>query len=149
KGGRRMSKDVVPTMDGELLIYPEGGNDRGIRVLLVGETVWLTQRQMAELYGVSVPPINEHSAGAQEEGEIEAERTIRKFRIVQLEGSRSVRRQVDHYSLEAILAVGYRVRSSRGTEFRQWATARLSEYLVKGFVLDDERLKGTASPVDH
>lgn len=149
KGGRRMSKDVVPTTDGELLIYPVGGNDRGIRVLLVGESVWLTQRQMAELYGVSVPTINEHLAGAQEEGEIEAERTIRKFRIVQLEGSRSVRRQVDHYSLEAILAVGYRVRSSRGTEFRQWATARLSEYLVKGFVLDDERLKGTASPVDH
>lgn len=80
-----MSKDVVPAMDGELLIYPVGGNDRGIRVLLVGGSVWLTQRQMAELYGVSVPTINEHLAGAQEEGEIEAERTIRKFRIVQLE----------------------------------------------------------------
>src|SRR5690606_36938949 len=97
----------------------------------------------------SVPTVNEHLSTVYKEGEIDPERTIRKFRIVQLEGSRSVRRQVDHYSLEAILAVGYRVRSSRGTEFRQWATARLSEYLVKGFVLDDERLKGTASPVDH
>lgn len=144
-----MSKDVVPTTDGELLIYPAGGEDRGIRVLMVGETVWLTQRQMAELYEVSVPTVNEHLAGALEEGEIEAERTIRKLRIVQLEGARSVRRQVDHYSLEAILAVGYRVRSSRGTEFRQWATARLSEYLVKGFVLDDARLKGAAGVVDH
>src|SRR5690606_22301790 len=97
----------------------------------------------------SVPTVNEHLSTVYKEGEIDPERTIRKFRIVQMEGARSVRRDVDHYSLEAILAVGYRVRSNRGTEFRQWATARLAEYLVKGFALDDERLKGTASPVDH
>lgn len=141
-----MSKDLANATDGELLIYPAGD---GVRVLLTGETVWLSQRQMAELYGVSVPTINEHLTAVYEEREIEPERTVRKFRIVQTEGARSVRRDVDHYSLEAILAVGYRVRSARGTEFRQWATARLSEYLVKGFALDDERLKGTRSPVDH
>lgn len=141
-----MSKDVTPSTEGELLIYPAGD---GIRVLLTGETVWLTQRQMAELYGVSVPTVNEHLAAVYEEREIEPERTIRRFRIVQMEGSRNVRRDVDHYSLEAILAVGYRVRSARGTEFRQWATARLAEYLVKGFALDDERLKGNCSPVDY
>lgn len=141
-----MSKDVTPATEGELLIYPAG---EGIRVLLTGETVWLTQRQMAELYGVSVPTVNEHLAAIYEEREIEPERTIRKFRIVQMEGARSVRRDVDHYNLEAILAVGYRVRSARGTEFRQWATARLSEYLVKGFTLDDEKLKGNRSPIDH
>lgn len=141
-----MSKDLTPAAEGELLIYPAGD---GIRVLLTGETVWLTQRQIAELYGVSVPTVNEHLSTVYGEGEIEPERTIRKFRIVQMEGARSVRRDVDHYSLEAILAVGYRVRSNRGTEFRQWATARLAEYLVKGFALDDERLKGNRSPVDH
>ena len=141
-----MSKDLTPAAEGELLIYPGGD---GIRVLLTGETVWLTQRQIAELYGVSVPTVNEHLSTVYKEGEIDPERTIRKFRIVQMEGARSVRRDVDHYSLEAILAVGYRVRSNRGTEFRQWATARLAEYLVKGFALDDERLKGNRSPVDH
>lgn len=137
-----MSQDIP----GELGVYPAGD---GIRVLVIGETAWLTQRQTAELFDVTVPTINEHLGNAYDEGEIEPERTIRKFRIVQQEGTRSVRRLVDHYSLEAILAVGYRVRSARGTEFRQWATARLAEYLVKGFVLDDERLKGNISPVDH
>lgn len=141
-----MSKEVTPAAEGELLIYPAGD---GIRVLLTGNTVWLTQRQIAELYDVSVPTVNEHLSTLYGEGETEPERTLRKFRIVQMEGTRSVRRDVDHYSLEAILAVGYRVRSTRGTGFRQWATSRLSEYLVKGFALDDERLKGNASPVDH
>lgn len=144
-----MSKSMTPAAEGELLIYPAADGSGGIRVLLSGETVWLTQRQIADLYEVSVPTVNEHLANAYEEREIESERTVRKFRIVQTEGDRSVRRQLDHYSLDAILAVGYRVRSPRGTEFRQWATARLSDYLVKGFVLDDERLKGNRSPVDH
>ncbi|GGA29752.1 virulence RhuM family protein [Dyella nitratireducens] len=141
-----MSKDFTPGSEGELLIYPAGD---GIRVLMTGETVWLTQRQIAELYQVSVPTVNEHLANAYAESDIEPERTIRKFRIVRTEGAREVRRQLDHYNLEATLAVGYRVRSARGTEFRQWATARLSEYLVKGFVLDDERLKGNRSQVDY
>jgi hypothetical protein len=90
---------------------------------------------------VTVPTVNEHIKGIFADGELEDPATIRKFRIVRIEGARTVEREIDHYRLEAILAVGYRVRSARGTQFRQWATARLSEFLVKGFTMDDERLK--------
>ncbi|MFT3897274.1 MAG: virulence RhuM family protein [Thermomonas sp.] len=144
-----MSKDIVPNAGGELLIYPAGSGAGGIRVLMTGDTVWLTQRQIADLYQVSVKTVSEHLQNIYAEVELEPERTVRKFRMVQAEGGRSVRRELDYYSLDAILAVGYRVRSARGTEFRQWATARLSEFLVKGFVLDDERLKGNVGPADH
>ncbi len=96
---------------------------------------------MADLYQVSVKTINEHIVNIYDEAELSPDATIRKFRIVQTEGKREVTRIVDHYNLEAILAVGYRVRSQRGTQFRQWATACLQEFLVKGFVMDDERLK--------
>ena len=106
-----------------------------------GETVWLTQALMAELYQKDVRTINEHLQNLFEEGELDPGATIRKFRIVRQEGTREVARLIDHYSLDAILAVGYRVRSPRGVQFRQWATSRLSEYLVKGFTLDDQRLK--------
>lgn len=124
---------------GQILIYEDGGLN--LQVRLDGQTVWLTQRLMADLYQVSVPTINEHLANIYNEGELNAEATIRKFRIVQTEGARQVQRNLDHYSLEAILAVGMRVRSARGTVFRQWAIARLGELLVKGFTMDDERLK--------
>lgn len=129
---------VLPP-EGQLLIYQDGA--LRVQVRMDGQTVWLTQRFMAELYQVTVPTINEHLKSIYEDNEIELEATIRKFRIVQTEGTRQVSRLVDHYSLEAILAVGYRVRSERGTAFRKWATARLSELLVKGFTMDDERLK--------
>jgi len=129
---------VLPP-EGQLLIYQDGA--LRVQVRMDGQNVWLTQRFMAELYQVSVPTINEHLKSIYEDNEIELEATIRKFRIVQTEGTRQVSRTIDHYSLEAILAVGYRVRSERGTAFRQWATARLSELLVKGFTMDDERLK--------
>ena len=125
----------------ELILYRTEDAQTRIQVRLEGESVWLAQRQIAELFQVTVPTVNEHLAAIYAEGELEPERTIRKFRIVQVEGDREVRRHVDHYHLSAILAVGYRVRSARGTQFRQWATARLAEYLVKGFALDDERLK--------
>ena len=124
---------------GQLLIYQDGGLN--LQVRLDGQTVWLPQRLIAELFQVSVKTANEHLVNIYSEGELGREATIRSFRIVQREGSRGVARQVDHYSLDAILAVGYRVRSARGTAFRQWATARLSELLVKGFTLDDERIK--------
>jgi hypothetical protein len=107
----------------------------------VGETVWLTQALMAELFGKDVRTINEHLQNLFEEGELDPEATIRKFRIVRDEGGRAVGRLIEHYSLDAILAVGYRVRSRRGAQFRRWATERLSEYLLKGFTLDDHRLK--------
>ncbi|MFN0314295.1 MAG: virulence RhuM family protein, partial [Burkholderiales bacterium] len=104
-------------------------------------TVWLTQKLIAELYGVTVPNVNQHLKAIYEEGELPPDRTIKHYLIVQREGTRDVSRNVEHYSLEAILAVGYRVRSARGTAFRQWATARLAELLVKGFTMDDERIK--------
>jgi hypothetical protein len=132
-----MSDHEKPPPMSELVLYRTQDAQTRIEVRLEGDSVWLSQRQMAELFEVTIPTINEHLAGIHAEGELEAERTLRKFRIVQLEGEREVRRLVDHYALDAILAVGYRVRSERGTQFRQWATARLGEYLVKGFALDD------------
>jgi len=128
-----------PPPDGQVLIYQDGATH--LQVRLEGRTVWLSQRLIAELFQVSVKTANEHLVNIYSERELEPEATIRSFRIVQTEGSRQVSRAIDHYSLDAILAVGYRVRSARGTAFRQWATARLSELLVKGFTLDDERLK--------
>ena len=125
--------------NGQLLIYQDGATR--LQVRMDGLTVWLSQRLLAELYQVSIPTVNEHLANIYGEGELDAETTIRNFRIVQREGKRDVARSVEHYNLDAILAVGYRVRSPRGTAFRQWATARLSELLVKGFTLDDERIK--------
>lgn len=125
----------------EIVFYQgEDGRSR-IQVRLDGGTVWLTQRLLAELFQKDVRTINEHIQNIVEEGELDPVATIRKFRIVQTEGKRTVTRLVDHYNLDVILAVGYRVRSHRGTQFRRWATERLREYVVKGFVLDDERLK--------
>ena len=129
------------TAGGQFLIHTTDDGRTRVRCLFGDETLWLTQAQMAELYQVSGKTISEHLTNLYDEEECQPERTIRKFRIVQPEGERQVRRTLDHYSLEAILAVGYRVRSTRGTQFRQWATDRLSEYLVKGFTMDDERLK--------
>lgn len=144
-----MSEQQDNKPDGSLLIYRADEAAAPIRVLLEGETAWLTQRLIADLYGTSVPNINQHITAIYEDEELRPEATVKKYLIVRTEGSRQVRRLVDHYNLDMILAVGYRVRSTRGTQFRQWATARLAEYLVKGFTLDDERLKGTASPADY
>jgi hypothetical protein len=96
---------------------------------------------MADLFEVTVPNVSQHLKGIYEERELRPEATVKQYLIVQTEGAREVRRLVDHYNLDAILAVGYRIRSARGTQFRQWATARLSELLLKGFTLDDERIK--------
>jgi hypothetical protein len=135
-----MTDELVPGRpEGQLLIYQDGGLN--IRVRIDGRTVWLNQRLMAELYQVSIKTVNEHLKNIYTEGELDPEATIRNFRIVQTEGSRQVSRAVEHYNLDAILAVGYRVRSARGTVFRQWATARLSELLIKGFSIDDDRIK--------
>ena len=136
-----MSQDTPESPRSELILFRADDTQIRIQVRLEGESVWLSQRQISDLFDISVPTVNEHLSSALEEGEIEPERTIRKFRIVQIEGERQVRRLVDHYHLDAILAVGYRVRSERGTQFRQWATARLGEYIVKGHALDVERFK--------
>jgi len=126
---------------GIILYQTEDGKSR-IHVRMQDGTVWLNQRLLAELYLVSVRTISEHIINIYSDHELSPEATIRKFRIVQTEGNRRVERLVDFYSLEMILSIGYRVRSHRGVQFRRWATERLREYLVKGFVLDDERLKG-------
>ncbi|OPY57167.1 MAG: hypothetical protein A4E55_01824 [Pelotomaculum sp. PtaU1.Bin035] len=131
--------DQLPTQSWILLYQTEDGRQR-IEVRLEEETVWLSQRLMAELFQVGVNTINYHIKEIYKEGELAPEATIRKYRIVQAEGNRQVERYIDYYSLDMIIAVGYRVRSHRGTQFRQWATERLREYIIKGFTLDDERL---------
>jgi hypothetical protein len=131
--------DQNPEKSGILLYQTEDGGQR-IEVRLEEGTVWLSQRLLSELFQKDVRTINEHIKNIYDEGECKREGTIRNFRIVQKEGSRQISRQIDFYNLEMIISVGYRVRSHRGTQFRQWATQRLKEYLVKGFVFDDERL---------
>ena len=125
----------------ELILYQTEDGKTKIEVRLQGETVWLSQKLMAELFQVTIPTINEHIKTIYDDGELEAEATIRKFLIVQTEGSRQVKRPVDYYNLDMIISVGYRVNSIRGTQFRIWATQRLREYIIKGFTLDDDRLK--------
>lgn len=125
----------------QFLFYQMEDGQQGIQVRLENETAWLSQKLMSELFQKDVRTINEHIKNIYSEKELPEESTIRKFRIVQIEGSREVSREIEFYNLEVIIAVGYRVSSHRGTQFRQWATERLKEYIVKGFTLDDERLK--------
>lgn len=133
-------------MSGEVILYQTEDGQTRVQCRFDHGTIWMTQVQIAELFQTSVPNINIHLKAIYAEGELIDAATIKSYLTVRTEGSRSVSRDVLHYSLEAILAVGYRVRSPRGTQFRQWATARLQEYLVKGFVLDDERLKNPPGP---
>jgi len=135
-------KDGAPAPDTGIIFYQTEDGKSRIQVRLQDGTVWLNQRLLAELYQVSVPTINEHISTIYSDHEQSPESTIRKFLIVQTEGSRQVERLIDFYSLDMILTIGYRVRSHRGVQFRRWATERLREYMVKGFVLDDQRLKG-------
>jgi hypothetical protein len=128
-----------------ILYQTEDGRTR-IECRFEDETIWLTQAQLAELFQTSIPNINLHLKAIYAEGELSEGATIKSYLIVRSEGSRQVSREVLHYSLPAILAVGYRVRSRRGTQFRQWATTRLTEYLVKGFTMDDYRLKNPPGP---
>lgn len=136
----KKKKEQAPTKS-ELILYQTEDGKTKIEVRLQGETVWLSQKLMAELFQVTIPTINEHIKTIYDDGELEAEATIRKFLIVQTEGSRQVKRPVDYYNLDMIISVGYRVNSIRGTQFRIWATQRLREYIIKGFTLDDDRLK--------
>lgn len=133
-----------PRPDSGIILYQTEDGRTRVECRFEAETLWLTQALMAELDQKDVRTINEHLQNIFEEGELDAGATIRKFRIVRPEGAREVARDIEHYSLPAILAVGYRVRSHRGTQFRQWATARLTEFLVKGFTMDEERLKNPA-----
>lgn len=134
-----MPDDALP-QSSMILYQTEDGRTR-IQCRFEDDTIWLTQAQIGELFQTTVANINLHLKAIYAESELVDATTIKPYLIVRREGMRQVSRDVLHYSLPAILAVGYRVRSHRGTQFRQWATARLSEYLVKGFTMDDERLK--------
>jgi hypothetical protein len=131
---------------GEVILYQTEDGQARVECRFADENVWLTQALMADLFQTTVPNINLHIRNILAEGELAPGATIKDYLIVQREGLRGVARSVKHYGLDMVVAVGYRVRSPRGTAFRQWATSRLKEYLVKGFVLDDERLKNPPGP---
>ena len=139
-----MADENLPTNQppvGQFLLYQTEDGQTRIECRFEAETIWLNQKQLAELFKTSIPNINQHLKSVFDEGELQPEATIKKYLIVQTEGKREVSRQVEHYRLDAILAVGFRVRSARGTQFRIWANQRLQEFVVKGFTMDDERLK--------
>ena len=123
------------------LMYNTEDGQAQVRVLVDGPAAWLSQKQIAELFETSIPNVNQHINNILEEGELDADRTIKNYLIVGTEGQRQVKRAVAHYNLPMILAVGFRVRSPRGTQFRRWAGSTLAEYMAKGFILDDARLK--------
>ncbi len=136
-----MSDRRPPTADSDLILYStQDGVDR-IEVRLEDETVWLSQAAMTDLFETTKQNISLHLKNIYAEDELTTEATVKDYLTVRMEGSREVSREVAHYNLEAIIAVGYRVRSRRGTQFRRWATERLREFLVKGFAMDDERLR--------
>lgn len=143
---KKRSKSKASIGAGEIVLYQAEDGRTRIECRFENETIWLSQALIAELFQKDVRTINEHLQNIYEERELTPDATIRKFRMVRPEGARQVAREIDHYSLDAILAVGFRVHSPRGTQFRQWAAARLKEYLVKGFVMDDERLKNPPGP---
>jgi hypothetical protein len=126
----------------QILIYQSEDGSTRIEVNFTGDTVWLTQQQMAELYQTSRTNVVEHIRNIYEEGELTPEATCRNFRQVRQEGNRSVNREMTYYNLDMIISLGYRIKSVTATHFRKWATERLKEYIIKGFTLDDERLKG-------
>jgi hypothetical protein len=135
-----VNDDVQPS-EGEIILYGTPSGAVRVEVMFRGETFWLTQKRMAELFGVEVNTINYHLKEIYKSNELSEDATIRKIRIVQNEGNREVARDVDFYNLDAIISVGYRVNSHQATQFRILATQTLREYLIKGFILDDERLK--------
>ena len=144
-----MSKKLPEKLKGQVLIYQTEKGQTKLEVRLEEETVWLTQKDMAELYQTSLPNINIHIQNIYNEGELEPKATIKESLIVQKEGVRTVKRPQNFYNLDMIISVGYRIKSHVATRFRKWATERLREYIIKGFLLDDERLKNPNQPFDY
>ncbi|EJG0999039.1 virulence RhuM family protein [Vibrio parahaemolyticus] len=142
-----MTDNIPQAPHGEFVLFTSGDGKTRVECRFESDTLWLSQAAMADLYQVSSQAITQHIKAVYSEGELEQNSTCKDYLQVQLEGGREVKRNIRHYSLPVILAVGYRVRSTRGTQFRQWATRLLQEYLIKGFVMDDERLKNP--PVGH
>lgn len=134
----------------EFLIFELQSKQDSIEVRYEDETIWLTQKMMATLFDVTAPTINEHLKNIFASGELDEKATIRKFRIVQTEGTRQVNREVDHYNLDAVISVGYRVNSIRATQFRRWATQVLKQFAIRGYVIDRKRMEnGTALGEDY
>lgn len=132
----------------QVIIYEESDKAVEVRLDTNSDTVWLTQRQMAELFGKDVRTVNEHVQNVYSEGELDRDSTIRNFRIVRQEGGREVARNIEHLNLDVIISVGYRVKSQRGTRFRQWATRVLREHLVRGWTLNRDRLETNARELE-
>ena len=128
-------------MNNEIVFYSTPDGDKKVEVLFQDENFWLTQKDIARLFGVEVPAISKHLGNIYETGELDRKSTLSILETVRQEGSRSVKRKLEYYNLDAIIAVGYRVNSYQATQFRIWATKTLKEFIIKGFVLDDERLK--------
>jgi len=135
--------------ESKIIIYQAENGETKLDVRLENETVWLTQKLMAELFQTTIPNVNMHLKSIFDEGELDEKATIKDFLIVQNEGSRKVERNQKFYNLDAIISVGYRIKSNVATRFRQWATQHIKEYIVKGFVMDDERLKNPNQPFDY
>ena len=127
--------------ENQIILYQDDNEITRVSVRFADEDLWLTQGQLVEIYQTSKSNVSEHIKHIFEDGELAKEATVRKFRTVQIEGSRKVEREVEHYNLDMIIALGYRVQSQVATRFRRWATQRLHEYIQKGFAMDDERLK--------
>lgn len=138
-----------PPAKSQFLIYRSEDGRIKLDVRFEGETVWLTQPMMAELFGTTIPNVSMHLSNIFEEGELQPGATVKKFLTVRQEGARQVSRSLEYYNLDAIISVGYRVKSRIATQFRIWATQRLREFIVKGFLLDDERLKNPDLPFDY
>ncbi len=136
-----MKNNTLPDNHSNFLLYSGNDGKVNVEVFLKDENVWLTQKAISELFGKSKATISEHLKKIYAEGELQMASTVRKFRTVQTEGSRQVERELEYYNLDAIISVGYRVNSYQATQFRIWATKTLKEFIIKGFVLDDERLK--------
>lgn len=134
-----MNNELANT--GKILIYQSEKGDTKIDVYFTEDTIWMTQKSMCELYQVAKSSVSEHISNIYKDGELDENPTVRKFRTVQKEGARQVARELEYYNLDMILAVGYRVRSTVGIHFRRWASGVLTEYMKKGFVLNDERLR--------
>lgn len=148
-GGARMINGESETPKGQFLIYQAEDGQLKLDVRFEDESVWLTLNLIAELFQSSKQNISHHINTIYEEGELDPETTVKKYLTVQIEGKREVKRQLEYYNLDMIVSVGYRVKSHIATRFRIWATQKLTEYIKKGFVLDDERLKNPDQPFDY
>jgi len=144
-----MSNSSLEEARGQFLIYQAEDGKLKLEVRLEDETIWLSQKLMAELFQTTKQNISLHIQNIYDEGELLPEATVKKYLTVRKEGSREVKRQLDYYNLDMIISVGYRVKSHVATRFRIWATKRLNEYIVKGFTMDDERLKNPHQPFDY